>query len=100
MSSFPLQRNGGTYHFDFTTGPGQAFGNWPLAELGNNLFGLYAGDANADGNIDAGDKINSWSSMAGKSGYEPADMNLDGHVGNPDKNDLWYRNSGRMLQVP
>jgi hypothetical protein len=100
MSSFPLQRNGGTYHFDFTTGPGQAFGNLPLAELGNNLFGLYAGDANADGNIDPGDKINSWSSMAGNSGYEPADMNLDGHVGNPDKNDLWYRNSGRMIQIP
>jgi hypothetical protein len=100
MSSSPLQRTGDIYQIDFTTGPELSFGNSPLADLGNDLFGMYAGDANADGNIDTWDKINNWSSTAGTIGYEPADMNLNGYVDNPDKNDLWYKNSGRMVQIP
>ena len=35
--------------YDFSTAQTQAYGTEPMADLGGNVFGMYAGDANQDG---------------------------------------------------
>lgn len=61
---------------------------------------MYAGDADANGNIDYSDKSAEWENDAGFAGYAPFDMNLDGQINNIDKNDYWLPNEGEGSQVP
>lgn len=68
-------------------------------ELAPDIWGMVAGDANGDGDIDNFDKA-AWQAKAGKSIYTPDDLNLDGTVNNNDKNDLWYINRGDTSYVP
>ncbi|MCB2220876.1 MAG: carboxypeptidase regulatory-like domain-containing protein [Bacteroidetes bacterium] len=100
MSSSGLSIAGGTYSWDFTGGSGQAYGTDALVDLGGGHFGLFAGDANADGQVDALDKSDIWDSEAGASGYLSSDLNLDGESNNTDKNELWQKNAGTPKQVP
>jgi hypothetical protein len=95
----------GVATWDFTTSLGQAFseGGDPLRELDSGIFGMFACDANADGNVTAPD-FNLWngSTTAGETGYYvPADCNLDGNSTAPDFN-LWNANTtaGAATQVP
>jgi hypothetical protein len=60
---------------------------------------MVAGDANADGDIDAGDFL-IWRAVAGTSGNNPADFSMDGEVNNADKNMFWYPNREKHCQVP
>jgi hypothetical protein len=71
---------GTTIACDFSSSADQAFGS-NMKNLGEGVFGIYGGDANADGSVDALDLIivdNDASSFA--SGYLPADVNGDGAV--------------------
>jgi hypothetical protein len=70
------------------------------SELLPGTWGMAAGDGNADGLVNTGDKIESWSTSAGMTGYLPGDLNLDGQVNNPDKNEVWILNLGLESQVP
>ncbi|MCD4683151.1 MAG: hypothetical protein K8R86_07700 [Bacteroidales bacterium] len=92
---------GGVHSYDFTTGAGQAY-NGTLAhkDLGGGVYGMVAGDADANGTINSDDKTTSWSNSAGKSGYLQSDLDLDGQTDNPDKNDVWLLNQGKSSQVP
>lgn len=98
MSSASLIESNGKYSYDFTTSSSQAYNEGQKA-LGGEVYGMYAGDANADGSIDGSDKI-LWETIAGTTGYLPEDFNMDGQVMNQDKGDYWLPNIGAGTQVP
>ncbi|MCB0807505.1 MAG: PKD domain-containing protein, partial [Bacteroidales bacterium] len=100
MTANPLSMSGGLYVYDFTTSAGQAFGTDAQKDLGGGIFGMYAGDFNADGTINSDDKSVNWDMDAGTPGYIMTDSNLDGQADNQDKNDLWIPNMGESSQVP
>jgi photosystem II stability/assembly factor-like uncharacterized protein len=101
MSAIPLTATGTVYSYDFTTGAGQAFGGSNgHKHLGGNVYGMYAGDGDANGQIQNADKIEIWKPQSGNSGYYTGDFNLSGTVDNQDKIDRWWPNAGRSCQVP
>ena len=100
MSANPLTLSGGLYQYDFTTAAGQAHGTGAQKDLGGGVYGLFAGDFNADGTIDSDDRSMEWNPAAGTSGYLMTDGNLNGQADNLDKNDQWLPNEGESAQVP
>lgn len=100
ISANALIETGGMYSYDFTAGVGQAYGANAQRELGNGLYGLYAGDFNADGNVDDMDKNASWELDTGHSGYLQSDCNLNWQADNLDKNDIWLPNYNIGTQLP
>jgi hypothetical protein len=94
---------GGTVVWDFTTGAGQFYGTSAgYKEIETGVWGMAAGDINADGNVDATDKSPlGWKVDAGKNGYLGADLNMNTQVSNKDKNDFWVPNNNiKSTQVP
>jgi hypothetical protein len=85
--------------YDFTTAVSQAYGDGQN-HLGNQFYGMTAGDANADGIINLSDVVQTWIPQAGSAGYLNGDTDLDGQVNNPDKNDWWLKNLNNESQVP
>ena len=71
-----------------------------LKNLSNTNYSMYAGDANADGNINDLDSTDAWINEMGLTGYLQSDVNLDIQVDNKDKNDLWYPNAGKSEMLP
>ncbi|MCD4696367.1 MAG: hypothetical protein K8S16_09030 [Bacteroidales bacterium] len=98
MSANPLTESGGIYDYDFTTGAGQAY-NFGQKDIGG-VYGMYAGDGNADGVINSDDKTNVWSIQAGTRGYKSGDFDMNGQVMNQDKNDVWLGNLNEQTHVP
>jgi|GEM_PF-1834206 len=101
MSAAELVYVGGSYSYDFTVGASQAFGgSLAQKELSWSVWGIIAGDGNADGQVDNSDKNDVWKPQSGSSGYKSGDFTMNGQVDNIDKNDYWQNNSGRSSQVP
>lgn len=100
MSANPVILSGGIYSYDFATGSGQAYGSNAQKNLGSGIYGMYAGDFNADGTINPNDKTSPWTLNSGKQGYLPSDGDFDGQADNNDKNDFWFVNNGKSSQVP
>lgn len=100
MSSSSLSPAGNIYSWDFTSSSGQAYGTNALKNLGSGNYGMYAGDANADGAINDLDVTGVWLNEVGLTGYLQSDVNLDTETDNKDKNDLWYWNRGKSVFVP
>jgi uncharacterized protein (TIGR02145 family) len=98
ISNFPLSQTSGIYAYDFTTSAGQAYGN-NQNDLGA-VFGMIAGDLNADGSVNETDLTEKWIGDAGKTGYLMGDGNMDAHVNNLDKNDVWLPNFGKSKIFP
>jgi hypothetical protein len=105
MSATPRALSGSSSLYDFTTAQSQAYGASPMKGLGTGNtapFGLYAGDANADGQITSTDfnVFNPKFTLAA-TGYQASDWNLDGQVTSTDFN-LFNPNftSARSTQVP
>lgn len=71
-----------------------------VKSIGSGKYGMYAGDANADGQIKTDDKNDIWWDELGRGGYFNGDFNLDGQVKTDDKNDYWWPNVGRGSAVP
>jgi len=69
-------------------------------EMTPGIWGMIAGDGDANGEINLNDKSNVWVLQVGQEGYEYGDFNLDGQVDNPDKNDILINNIGTSSQVP
>lgn len=92
----------GTISWDFTTGSGQVYGGTAgYKEIETGVWGMAAGDINADGTINNADRTPSgWNSDAGASGYLGADLNSNAQVSNVDKNDYWVPNNSMSSQVP
>lgn len=97
LSANALTLSDGIFGYDFQSTAEQAY-NSGQKDLGG-FYGLYAGDANADGQITDSDYM-AWKIQAGESGYKSADMNLNGEVENADKNDKWLDNRNVSSQVP
>lgn len=86
---------------DFTSIP--TFGSNAQKDLGSGLFGLYAGSANGDGQINAVDANLYWRPQNGQP-YDylgsTADFNLDGAVNAVDSNLFWRPNNSVTEQLP
>ena len=99
MSANPITESGGVYTYNFTTSAGQAYGTDAQKNLAGGVYGMFGGDANADGDVNTNDKI-IWANDAGAYGYKSADFNMDGQTENKDKNDIWQQNIGESSQLP
>ncbi|RLD57298.1 MAG: hypothetical protein DRJ05_09935 [Bacteroidetes bacterium] len=100
MSAVPLTESGGIYSYDFSSASGQSYDTGSQKDLGSGVYGMFAGDANADGIINDTDKDPVWNTQAGIAGYLSADLNMDGQCNNKDKDDLWFPNRGCQSQIP
>ncbi|MBN3034980.1 MAG: PKD domain-containing protein [Bacteroidales bacterium] len=101
MTAVPLTETGGIYSYDFTQSGSQAYGG-TLAhkQVAPGVWGMIAGDGNADSQIHNPDKVEVWVPQAGSGGYKSGDYNMNGEVNNTDKNDVWAPNTGLGGQVP
>jgi len=100
LSGNELINSGGNYAYDFTTGAGQAYGGANAQkEIISGIWGMIAGDGDANGQVNNADKNDVWKPQSGSSGYKSGDFSLNGQVDNVDKNDLWRVNSGKSSQV-
>jgi hypothetical protein len=101
MSSSGIVDPVGSVVWDFTTGPGQAHGTGTVIELIPGVWGMIAGDVNANGIINDADKTPAgWEIEAGEQGYLGSDLDLDSQADNTDKNEFWLQNYLKSSQVP
>jgi len=105
-------------HLDIMTATGKAFGdtegeatdiNLSVAgsvygngfkEVETDVYAMYAGDANDNGQVQNDDLYDYWSNQVGQGGYLEADFNLNGQVQNDDRYDYWRYNVGHGSSVP
>jgi hypothetical protein len=101
MSAIPLTYHKGIYNYDFTTSVIQVYGGYlGHKSLAPGIWGMVAGDADANGIIQQIDKSNSWNTSAGYKGYFLPDLNLDRQANNKDKDDFWLPNLGKGTMIP
>lgn len=106
MSATPVDFSSGKGAWDATADPAGAYGSADaLTALGGGRYGLFAGDADGNGQVDATDADAHWAPFNGYSGYRAPngsspDLDLNGQVQNTDKHLLWARNVGRSTHVP
>ncbi|MBN1340757.1 MAG: carboxypeptidase regulatory-like domain-containing protein [Bacteroidales bacterium] len=90
-----------TYSWDYSGGANQVYlGTLGHVELAPGIWGMTAGDGNADRQINNQDKMDVWTIDAAQSGYLGGDFSLNGTCNNEDKNDTWAPNVGKGSQVP
>jgi hypothetical protein len=100
MSANALTSSGGVYSYNFTSGESQAYGGASgYKDIGTGIWGLVAGDGNADGEITTADK-SLWATEAGTKGYLSNDYSMNSEVNNQDKNEKWTSNLTYKSQVP
>lgn len=101
LSANPLTASGEVYHYDFSSADSQVYGGTSaVKEISAGIWGMIAGDANANGLIETEDKNSFWPVQAGTSGYLQGDFNLNGNVDHTDKNEKWLINLNSSSQVP
>jgi hypothetical protein len=76
-----------SFLYDFTTGAGQYYGGQAKI-LAGGMYGMFAGDADGNGSVDATDRTAAWNAR-NTSGYLPADVDLSGDVGATDRVLTW-----------
>lgn len=89
--------------YNFTTGADKYYGGANGAkEIEAGVWGMIAGDANADGTVNASDYNDHWLPQNGTTfDYsKTGDFNLDGNINATDYNDFWLQNNGKATQVP
>jgi hypothetical protein len=100
MSANAVTNPGGEYIYDFSTGEMQAYGGSNAhKEIVPGVWGMMAGDANANNEVGNIDKNDFWNNQIGTSGYLFGDFDMSGTVNISDK-DKWSPNSGKGSQVP
>ena len=100
LSANGITESGGVYDYNFSTAITQVYnGGLGYKEIATSVYGMVGGDSNADGDINAADKI-LWTNDAGTKGYKATDNNMDVQVSNQDKNDTWAENGTYSSQVP
>lgn len=73
--------------YDFTTSKSSAYGNNAMTDLGNGIYGMYAGDSDANGiinNLDFGNVANN----IPLKGYNNNDLDMNGSVNVLDYNKI------------
>jgi hypothetical protein len=79
-SAAPVSFAGSTISYSFTDAANKAFGN-KLKNLGEGVYGIYAGDVNASGTINLADQTAAAASAASfGTGYLANDANGDGII--------------------
>jgi hypothetical protein len=88
--------------YDFTTAQSKAYGNMPQKQLDSGVYGMYAGDGDADGIIGSTDRNSAWRPQNGTAWHDSkyGDFNLDAGIDALDLNRCWRSNDGRTTQVP
>ena len=101
MSANPVSESGGIYEYDFSTSVDQVYEGYlgGYKELSTGIWGMVAGDANADGYVNDLDKNDNWEIQAGTRGYLSSDFGMDSQVDHTDKNDFWLPNAGDGSQI-
>jgi len=100
MSSSTLALNQTTATaYDFSTGVAKYYGN-NAKNLESGVYGLYSGDANQDGYVNAIDKVFYWQAQNGGIGYLSGDFNLDKYANAIDKVFYWSANNGKLATIP
>lgn len=95
-SAAPVLFDGNPVLYDFTTAASKAYGD-NMAQLEPEVFGLYSGDLNQDGNIDTIDyPIWEMDSNNFESGMFNTDLNGDGNVDTIDY-PIWEGNSNNFI---
>jgi len=101
LSASSLTILDGKYVIDFSTSVDQVFGSInSQKELSPGIWGMIAGDANANGTIEMEDKNSSWRPESGNEGYYSSDLNFDGQINNLDKDNLLLDNLNYSSQIP
>lgn len=86
--------------YDFSDAESKAYGNAALINLDENMWGMIAGDANGNGQIQNNDIESFWKVQVGQSGYCSSDFNLNGQVQNNDKEAFWRIHNGLGVLFP
>lgn len=88
--------------YDFTSGIAQYYNSNGAKQIDSDVWGLWSGDINQDGEITTSD-YTIWynSARVGDSGYQSTDINGDGQVTTSDYT-IWYNNArvGASSSVP
>ena len=84
--------------YDFTTGADKYYGTDAAVEVENGVWGMWCGDADGSGVVDAGDRNATWNNR-NKTGYENPDVDLNGVVDAGDRNKCW-NNRNTSSNVP
>ena len=101
ISAAPITYEKGLFLIDFSNSANQVYGgNDGHKEIVSGTWGMFAGDADANGEINNADESAAWEPEGGTSGYLPSDLNLDGQSDNRDKDDFWFPNNGKASQLP
>jgi hypothetical protein len=102
MSASALPLNAASAVYDFTTAQSQAYGTAATKELEPEVYGMIAGDANADGVINHVDRESIWRAQNGTlwTYAKTADFNLDAGIDANDLNSFWRNNQGLATYVP
>lgn len=100
MSSTKVQLSSTTMLYNFTSSQSNAYGSNALIELDVGIFGMFAGDANGNGQVQNNDNEEFWKFQNGLSGYKEGDFNLNSQVQNNDNETYWVPNNGKGTQVP
>lgn len=66
--------------------------------LGGGIWGLYSGDLNGDGIVDAKDRSSAWN-LRNSAGYLQGDVTLDGAINAAERSAPW-NNRNKVEQVP
>lgn len=100
MSSVNTQLDYISTLYNYTDSQTKAYGNNSMIDLGNGFFGMIAGDANGNGQVQNNDSESIWKLEYGQAGYNNGDFNLNGQVQNNDRETYWRSNFGKGSQVP
>lgn len=102
MSASALPLGTSSELYDFTVSQSQAYGSNSLKQLETGVYGMIAGDGNADSNVDANDRDFVWRPQNGTAwDYQKSgDFDLSGGIDASDLNNCWRGNNGSKSRVP
>ena len=92
---------GGVATYDFTTSAAQSQGA-DVPEVETGVFGAWAADANADGQVNAVDKTAEWRVQNGQTyiySTSTADFNMDSAVNAVDLTNYWRLNNSKATAI-
>lgn len=103
IMSASAQSASSTLTIDFTSASATVYqGTSAVSALSGGKFGMIAGDADGDGDVDGTD-LTTWRGQNGGTfGYNTTngDFNLDGVINALDRNDYQQKNTSKTSQVP
>ncbi len=96
--ALPLSRTPVPHDFRTGSAYGSLGGTLVQKNLGGGLFGLFEGDLDQDGDVDAGDRSIAWNSR-NTTGYLEADCSLNGVCDAAERSQTW-NNRNLTTQIP